>query len=62
MAVNAGAKINDLHQVVETHGPKLLWLPDGVHFNERGYRLLGNAVAQEIRRYLPHAPHLSRST
>lgn len=55
VASNAGAKINDLHQVVETDGTKLLWQPDGVHFNERGYTLLGNAVAQEIRRYLPRA-------
>lgn len=53
VAVEAGAKINDLHQVVETHDPTLLWQPDGVHFSGRGYRLLGNAVAQEIRRYLP---------
>lgn len=54
-ALKAGAKINDLHQVVETHGAQSLWQADGVHFNERGYRLLGGAVAREIRRYLPRS-------
>ena len=53
VALKAGAKINDLHQVVEAHGAKLLWRPDGVHFKEIGYALLGHAVAQNIRVNLP---------
>lgn len=53
VASKAGAKINDLHRVVEKYGAKALWQPDGVHLKESGYALLGHAVAQNIRVNLP---------
>ncbi|MBN2004000.1 MAG: SGNH/GDSL hydrolase family protein [Anaerolineae bacterium] len=43
--------INDLHAVIVAAGRDALLLPDGVHFSEAGYTLLGETVAHAIRRY-----------
>ncbi len=48
----AGVAINDLHALAASAGPEELLTPDGVHFTEAGYRLLGEAVAESIRRAL----------
>jgi lysophospholipase L1-like esterase len=45
-------EVNDLHSVVAEAGRDDLLGPDGVHFGEEGYRVLGMAVADAIRRSL----------
>ena len=47
-----GIEVNDLHSVVMKTGRDELLGPDGVHFGEEGYRVLGVAVAEAIRRRL----------
>ncbi|MFO7957589.1 MAG: GDSL-type esterase/lipase family protein [Candidatus Brocadiia bacterium] len=47
-----GVPVNDLHTVIMKHGRDELLLPDGVHFTDEGYRLLGETVAREIVRHL----------
>lgn len=48
-----GIPVDDLHQVVADHGGvKLLGKYDGVHFTAEGFRLLGDAVAQNVRQAL----------
>lgn len=44
--------INDLYQVIMDAGRDRYLTPDGVHFNQAGYTLLGQAVANAIRVYL----------
>lgn len=43
--------VNDLHKTVEP-GLQELQLPQNVHFNERGYEVLGRAVADRIEKAL----------
>jgi len=40
--------VNDLHRVIEQAGREKCLGPDGVHFNERGYALLAEAVAAAV--------------
>ena len=44
--------VDDLFVVVTKAGPSRLLLPDGVHFSEEGYRILGRAVADVLRKSL----------
>ena len=44
--------INDLYAVVMEHGRDTILSPDGVHYGEAGYELLGRAVAETIRAQL----------
>lgn len=44
--------VNDLYQVAMDAGRDEYLQPDGVHFNQAGYTLLGQAVTQAIRAYL----------
>jgi lysophospholipase L1-like esterase len=44
--------INDLNLVVAKAGRDKVLLPDGVHYTEAGYELLGQAVADFLREYL----------
>ena len=44
--------INDLYAVVMEHGRDAILSPDGVHYGEAGYQLLGRAVAEAIRAQL----------
>lgn len=44
-----GIPVNDLYRVVESAGRDTLLIQDGVHFNERGYRLLAEQVAKAIQ-------------
>ena len=41
--------IDDLYAVVMEHGRDTVLSPDGVHYSEAGYDLLGRAVAEAIR-------------
>jgi len=45
--------INDLYALVSAHGPAGLMNGDGVHYSEAGYRILGDAVADCVLKYLP---------
>jgi len=47
-----GAVINDLYQFVVRQGCDVMLCPDGVHYQQSGYRLLGEAVAAVIREQL----------
>ena len=58
IAVEAGARINDLHSMVLDAGAEGLWAEDGVHFTEPGYRLLASAVATAAREALGLTPPL----
>ena len=49
VAASHGVPVNDLHAIIMEAGRDILLLPDGVHFSERGYELLGQAVAATIR-------------
>lgn len=49
IALEHGARIDDLHGLVVAHGPLGLLGPDGVHFTEAGYALLARAVAASVR-------------
>ena len=44
--------IDDLYAVVMEHGRDTILSPDGVHYGEAGYKLLGRAVAEAIRAQL----------
>ena len=44
-----GVVVNDLYEVVTAAGRDGLLLPDGVHFNGAGYRLLGEAVSRAVQ-------------
>ena len=46
IARELGVEIDDLCAAVLAHGPDALWSPDGVHFNDAGYRFLGAQVAR----------------
>ncbi len=48
----AGARINDLYEVVERAGRDRLLQADGVHFTDEGYELLGQAVTEAVREVL----------
>ena len=47
-----GVRVNDLFRVVADAGRDGLLLPDGVHFTDGGYALLGGAVADAVRALL----------
>ncbi len=47
-----GVTVNDLFSVITAAGRDELLLPDGVHFSPEGYKMLGQAVADCIRRML----------
>ena len=47
-----GVPVNDLYRVMMDAGRDQHLMPDGVHFNQAGYTLLGHAVADAIRAYL----------
>jgi lysophospholipase L1-like esterase len=47
-----GVAVNDLHATVMEAGRDDLLEPDGVHFTERGSRLLADAVAAAVRQHL----------
>jgi isoamyl acetate esterase len=44
-----GATVNDLYAVVKAAGQDAIMAPDGVHYIDAGYRILGRAVADYIR-------------
>lgn len=44
--------LNDLYRVVMDAGGVTLMLPDGTHYTEDGYRVLGTAVTDAVRPYL----------
>ena len=52
VAVQSGAPIDNLYQVVMDAGRDTILLQDGVHFSQNGYVLLGQAVTRAIRRHL----------
>lgn len=43
--------INDLNRIVTEAGRDEILLPDGVHYTEAGYEMLGKAVADFLRPY-----------
>ena len=47
-----GIEVNDLNKVITDKGPNSLLNPDGVHFDETGYKLLGEAAANFIKPFL----------
>lgn len=47
-----GVPVNDLYRVMVDAGRDQHLIPDGVHFSQAGYALLGRAVADAIRVYL----------
>jgi len=47
-----GVAVHDLYGVVMAAGRDGLLSPDGVHFKEEGYQVLGHAVARAIRDHL----------
>lgn len=49
VARELGAAVNDLHAVVQRHGPETIRSADGVHYTEQGYAVLGAAVADAVR-------------
>jgi lysophospholipase L1-like esterase len=51
-ARKAGVEVNDLYAVVDSAGREKLLLEDGVHFTPEGYELLGQAVADFLRKQL----------
>ena len=50
VAAQFGAEIDDLYAVVTRAGRDQHLLPDGVHFTDAGYTLLGRAVAEALTR------------
>jgi lysophospholipase L1-like esterase len=52
VAQSLGVEVNDLNALVAREGRDTLLTPDGVHFTPDGYRKLGAAVAEAIRRRL----------
>ena len=59
IASQLGVPIDDLYGIVTAAGRDRLLLPDGVHFTQDGYRLLGKAVADAIRHHLSRAEGVS---
>ena len=51
-AERLGVAVNDLYAVMAQAGADSYLTPDGVHFSDAGYALLGKAVADAIRRHL----------
>ncbi|HUW82988.1 MAG TPA: SGNH/GDSL hydrolase family protein [Phycisphaerae bacterium] len=51
-AERLGVAVNDLYAVMVQAGADSYLSPDGVHFNDVGYALLGKAVADAIRRHV----------
>jgi len=51
-AERLGVAVNDLYAVMVQAGADSYLSPDGVHFDDAGYALLGEAVAGVIRRHL----------
>lgn len=49
VAGELGVVLNDLYQVTVDHGAGRMLGPDGVHFSDEGYVVLGKAVAAAIR-------------
>jgi len=49
LARAAGVEINDLWQRLRAHGTGSLWDRDGVHFNDQGYALIAEYVAERIQ-------------
>ncbi len=52
LAKEKGIKINDLNKVVENKGVSSIMTPDGVHYTQNGYRVLGEAVANKLKALL----------
>jgi lysophospholipase L1-like esterase len=52
VAESFGASIDDLFKVVMDAGRDKILSPDGVHYSEKGFELLGKAVAESIRAQL----------
>ncbi len=52
IAQNAGLTVNDLNQVITSIGRDELLLPDGVHFTDDAYKLLGEKVTEIIKQQL----------
>ncbi len=46
-----GVPVDNLFEIIMDAGADGLLLPDGVHFTEEGYRLLGEAVANAICKF-----------
>jgi len=44
-----GVPVNDLYTLLGNLGPDNYLLPDGVHFTDQGYQLLGREVARVLR-------------
>jgi len=55
LAVEFGARVNDLHSTVTEAGPDKILLEDGVHYSEEGYALLGKTVADFLKPLLKGA-------
>ena len=49
VAASYNVQINDLWREVQGRGPQTMINADGVHYDEAGSRILGEAVAQKIR-------------
>ena len=47
-----GFAVNDLYQVANAAGLSELLLPDGIHFNPQGNRVVGQAIAEAIGAHL----------
>jgi lysophospholipase L1-like esterase len=56
IAAEQEVPVNDLSAVIVSAGRDELLKEDGVHFKPEGYALLGRAVADCIRGYLPRGP------
>jgi len=52
IAKSFDAAIDDLYKVVMDAGRDKILSPDGVHYSEKGYEILGKAVAESIRAQL----------
>ena len=52
IAESFSLRVDDLFRAVTDAGRDALLLPDGVHFTEQGYALLGGAVADAVRALL----------
>jgi len=48
--------VNDLHDLVRQHGKDAMIGPDGVHYTDEGYRVLGDHVAGFIAARLAQRP------
>jgi len=50
LARKHGVEVNDLYRLVMRSGRDRLLVKDGVHFNEEGYKMLGKAVAECLKK------------